>query len=354
MTERTAAHPNNDDPTVDDPTDVRDDAPAHHRRHRPRRRALGVGTAAAVVFAAVVFAAVVRLPVAPAGADSTGAGAGGGSVTVGAGSGQGSGGTGGSSGGSGGTGGGSGSGGSGSPWTCTYTYLTLNNEGGFPPGGAEPGAWYSVTCVDLATSVQVTQTIWVTSNTPVPAPAVDPRALALQAENSIHLPHPAISLDPTGTSVVNLATWFWIDPDIWHEESVTAAAGAVSATAVARPVDVRWNAGDGGTVVCQGPGVPYDTSLPSAWQSTSCSYEYAHSSAGQPTLDGNPDDGMYVVTATVDWEVSWTSTGVAGGGALPTLQTSSAALLRVAQVESVNTTTAVIVHRRTPRPGGVA
>ena len=270
----------------------------------------------------------------PAGAGTTGAGAGGGSVSVGAGSGSGTPGSGGGAGSGGSTGG---TGGTGSPWTCTSTYLALNNEGGFPPGGPLPGAWYSVTCVDTATSVQVTQTVWIANGTPVPSPTVDPRTLAIQAENSMVLPRPALGLDPSGTSVVNLATWLWIDPDIWHAESVTATAGPVAATAVARPVDVRWTTGDGGQTVCPGPGTAYRVDLPASWQSTDCSHVYLRTSAGQPTLDGNPDDATFVVTASVDWAVSWTSIGVDGGGQLPTLVTTSADLLRVAQVESVNT-----------------
>jgi hypothetical protein len=280
----------------------------------------------------------------PSGADSTGAGAGGGTVSVGAGSGSGGAGAGGSQGSSGGApagGGGSGA----SPWSCTYTYLALNNEGGFAPGGTLPGAWYSVTCVDAATVEQVTQTVWVTGAAPAGTAPVDPRSLALQAENSIDLPKPALHLDPSGTAVVDLSTWYWIDPAIWRVQSVTATAGSVSATAVARPVDVRWTSGDGGQVVCNGPGVAYIPWLPSAWQSTACSYDYAQTSAGQPTLDGNPDDGTYVVTATVDWAVTWTSTGAAGGGALPALVTTDAALLRVIQVESVNATAVAPVGR---------
>lgn len=284
----------------------------------------------------------------PAGADTSGAGAGGGTVSVGVGSGGGSGGSAGSGGMAGGVPVG---GGGGSPWSCTYTYLALNNQGGFPPGGPQPGAWYSVTCVDSATAVQVTQTVWVTGAAPAGTPAVDPRSLALQAENSISLPDPTLRLDPSGTSVVGLATWLWIDGAIWHDESVTATAGPVSATAVARPVAVRWTTGDGSVVVCRGPGTPYSLGLPAALQATDCAHEYVRTSAGQPALDGNSDNGAFVVTATVEWSVTWTSVGVAGGGALPTLYTSGAALLRVAQVESVNTVPTVSIRGRTPTNG---
>lgn len=275
----------------------------------------------------------------PAAADtgSAGAGSGGGTVTVGAGSGSVSGGSGGGAPG-GPTGGPSGGSGGGSPWTCTYTVLTLNNEGGFPAGGPQPGAWYSVTCDDVATGAQVTQTIWVT-NPPAAVPTVDPRVLALQAERSMALPPPSIRLDPSGSSVVGLATWLWIDPSMWVDHSVTASAGSVSATAVARPVGVTWSTGDGGTQACGGPGTVYATWLPAAWQATYCSHTYARTSIGEPSPDGDPDHGQFGVTATVEWAITWTVEGATGGGQLPTLYTTATEPLRVVQIESLNSAT---------------
>ena len=130
----------------------------------------------------------------------------------------------------------------------------------------------------------------------------------------------------------------WVEPSLWHDYSVTATAGAVSATAVARPVGVRWTTGDGGSVTCGGPGAVYDLALPSAWQGTYCSHTYARTSIGQSTPDGDPDHGQFAVVAGVEWVVSWTAVGAAGGGPLPTLHTSSSAPLRVVQIESLNAT----------------
>ena len=312
---------------------------ADSRNERVRRAArmssavraiLMTGTAGLLAVASVLVDPTAGPAVADTG--SAGAGSGGGTVSVGVGTGTGSGGSGGGAPSGGGTGGGSGN----SPWTCTYTYLTLNNQGGFPNGGPMPGAWYSVTCADMATGAQVTQTIWITTP-PVAVPQVDPRVLALQAENSIRLPAPVIHLDPAGSSVVGLATWMWVDPTMWRDYGVTATAGAVSATAVAHPVDVIWTTGDGGKVTCGGPGAAYDPALSSAWQGTYCSHTYARTSIGQPTPDGDPDHGQFGLVATVVWAVTWTAVGASGGGTLPTLTTSSTAPLRVAQIESLNT-----------------
>ena len=184
----------------------------------------------------------------------------------------------------------------------------------------------------------MTQTIWVTTP-PATVPTVDPRALALQAERSIDLPDPTIRLDPAGSSVVGLATWLWIDPTIWYDHSVTATAGAVSATAVARPVGVSWSTGDGGTLECGGPGTAYVPWLPSVWQSTYCSHTYARTSIGEPSPDGDPDDGQFGVEATIEWAVSWSAHGAPGGGQLPTLYTAATVPLRVVQIESLNAAT---------------
>ena len=209
-----------------------------------------------------------------------------------------------------------------------------------------------MTCDDPSTGAQVTQTVWVTGGAPSTAPQVDPYTVALQAEQSMTLPAPTLRLDPTGSSVVGLATWLWVDPVLWHDDSVTATAGGVSATAVADPVGVTWATGDGAQVVCGGPGVAYTSALPASSQTTYCSHSYDRSSLGQPTPDGDPDDGRYGVTATVEWSVSWTAVGAPGGGTLPTLYTTGATSLRVVQVESLNAVASPLFGGRQSWIGG--
>jgi hypothetical protein len=235
-------------------------------------------------------------------------------------------------------GGGTGAGGAPAPdpWSCTYLKLVLNDVGGFAPGGPTPGSWYSVTCINSTTGASWTQTEWIADQAPAPAPPVDPHALALEALKSLRLPVPTVHFDPEGTSVVNLPTWLWIDNDIWHTQSVTATAGAVSATAVATPVSVTWSMGNGGVVTCGGPGLPFVASEAQGGPGSPCTYTYRESSAGQPSPDGNPDDGAFDVQATVAWSVSWSAQGAFGGGALPGLYTSTSDRLRVEQIESIN------------------
>ncbi len=241
----------------------------------------------------------------------------------------------------GGSGPGSGAGG-GSPWACTSTSLLLNDLGGFAPGGPTPGGWFSVTCVNPRNGASTTQTEWIPSaapslpSAPPGAPGVDPRVVALQAENSLRLPAPDLHFNPPSSSVVNLPTWLWIDASIWHPLSVTATAGSVSATAVATPTSVTWQTGDGGQVVCRGPGRPFDFAVPAQDQETGCQHTYQASSIGQPSSNGDPDDAAYRVRATVTWSVSWAAVGASGQGVLPPLTTAAEAAVRVVQVESVN------------------
>jgi hypothetical protein len=232
------------------------------------------------------------------------------------------------------------------PWTCTYLKLVLNDLGGFAPGGPTPGSWYSVTCINTSTGANWTQTEWMADQARPSAPPVDPHALALEALNSLRLPAPSGHFDPAGTSVVNLPTWLWIDSGIWHPQSVTATAGSVSATAVAIPVSVTWSMGDGGVITCGGPGTPFVASEAQGGLGSACTYTYSESSAGQPSSDGNPNDGAFNVQATVTWTVAWSAQGATGGGSLPSLFTSTSYRLRVEQIESINSEDAAIIGSR--------
>ena len=168
-------------------------------------------------------------------------------MSVGAGTGSGGGGN------SGGSTGGNSSGGSGttSPWECTYTYLALNSEGGFPPGGADARrlvlghvrrhhhrcAGYSDRVDHRRSAVHGT-----------PGRSACPRPPGGAVDDLAGPEHPHST--PRDRPSSGLATWLWVDPILWRTDTVTATAGGVSATAVARPVGVTWTTGDGGQVVC--------------------------------------------------------------------------------------------------------
>jgi len=229
--------------------------------------------------------------------------------------------------------------------SCTYTPTSSGGAPTVDQGSPIPGSWYLVHCSGTTLTTYNGALSWFPSTTPAvggtPAvaetPSVAPSALVLQAVGLLTLPRPVINLNPAAFSVVNLTSWLWVSPQTWHSFRATATAGAVSATATAVPQFVSWSMGDGHTVLCPGPGTPYQTALPSTAQSTDCSYTYAESSAGQPSADGDANDSAFTVTATITWSVSWLTTGVTGGGSLLPLHTATSTAVRVEQVESVGT-----------------
>jgi len=136
-------------------------------------------------------------------------------------------------------------------------------------------------------------------------------------------------MNPSGDQVVHVESWLWVDDAIWRTHTKSVSAGGVTTTVTAAPTRVIWDLGNGDSVVCDGPGVPYDPSIPSDGQSTDCSYTYRHTSAGQP-------GDAYQATATIEWTVSWTVTGAPGGGPLPAMFTSSPVAVRVSEMQALN------------------
>lgn len=154
--------------------------------------------------------------------------------------------------------------------SCTYALLPPADQALLGVGGQEPGSWYLKECPGQSANSIGSVVVWIPSQTSsggtAPTPEVD---VALEAERSMDLPAPKASVNPSPRAVVNLPEWLWIDPTIWHDVSVTATVGGVTATATAVPSSVRWAMGDGSTVVCDGPGTPYLTQRPAGSQATS-------------------------------------------------------------------------------------
>jgi hypothetical protein len=215
------------------------------------------------------------------------------------------------------------------PYGCTYHLAPPSTEQLLGTGGQAPGQWVFPICAGPGV-IDPMPPIWVT-NAQAAAVQVNQAALAQQAVSQLPLDSPSIEMAPPATSeqLVNVSTWLWLNPAAWHQQTATAAAGPVSATATATPVEVVWSMGDGHQVTCAGPGTPYDSSNPNA--TTDCSYTWTQSSAGQP-------GGAYQVTATVYWQVAWTATGAPGGGNLGQVPGPAAGVpVRVAESQAVNT-----------------
>jgi hypothetical protein len=163
------------------------------------------------------------------------------------------------------------------------------------------------------------------------ASQVDPGELAVQALERTPLPEPDITMAPAPDipQLVNLTTFLWLPSEQWRPTTASASAGGVTSTVTATPTRVIWDMGQGDTVVCDGPGVPYRPDLPDERQPSDCHYTYRFSSAGAP---GN----AFTVTATVEWETTWSVTGAPGGGSLGTVRRSASTRVQVAELQVVN------------------
>ncbi len=225
--------------------------------------------------------------------------------------------------------GGAGGGGGTSPCTWTPVEADLVGEQAeliFTRMPNAQYAWYLQECTNPDGSVTST---FIPVEITDPEPAPDPEALRASAQEELRLPSPRIAMSPPGEQVVHVASWLWLDGGLWRPHSSSASAGGVTATVTATPTRTVWDMGNGETVVCDGPGTPYDPSRADAAQSTSCSYTYRNSSAGRP-------GHAYPMTVTVEWQLGWTVTGAAGGGALPGLTTSTSTTVPVGEVQALN------------------
>lgn len=225
------------------------------------------------------------------------------------------------------TGGGAAGGGAGgSGGGCEYIRLSDGGqqtarelaEGGWADKPQGEGAYYRKVCGGVATVVFLA----------APPPAVDPRALALEALDRAFIPLPGAQTSPPAGAdqVVNLPTWLWTDN--WRSVSASASAGGVTATVTARPVRTVWAMGAGAAVTCAGPGTPYSEAR--AGERPACSYTYRESSAGRP-------GERFAVSATTSWHVTWVATGAAtAGGDFGEVNRTTGLSLRVAEIQTVH------------------
>ena len=236
-----------------------------------------------------------------------------------------------------------------SPYTYKRDYNAGNGAigGGCPPiPDAPPGRFYQ----DMRTNTETGETTVVATGCerpsapgePAPAsggggptpPPPSPGMLAVQALNRTPLPAPSMSMSPGGDIplLVNLLTFLWVDPAQWRPVTASASAGGVTSTVTAVPERVVWDMGQGDTVTCDGPGAPYVPNLPDDAQPSDCRFTYPASSSSARSADRT-----FTVTATVEWHVTWSASGAAGGGDLGTSRRASTTTVRVAELQVLNT-----------------
>ena len=221
--------------------------------------------------------------------------------------------------------------GGGSASSCTYSALDAREtriaedmaaQGMLTRGGGS-GTWVRRICPGSGV------VMWSGAPGAAAAPAVDPRALAVEALSRAAVPDPVIGMSPPvgQDQIVNLPTWLWVEG--WRPVTATASAGGVTVTVTATPDRVVWRMGNGDGVTCAGPGrVDSGAGAPSG-SPPACSYTYRTSSARAP-------GGAFRLVATTTWRVAWTATGISAAGDLPAVTRTSSVVVRVAEVQAIN------------------
>ncbi len=150
---------------------------------------------------------------------------------------------------------------------------------------------------------------------------VDPRFLAETV--TITPSAPVLRTSPAAADhLVDIEAWFWAET--WEGISEPATAGSVTVTVSAEPATLIVDPGDGTRpFTCDGPQPVYNLNLPASAQSSNCTHTYMRA-------------GNYTATATLVYDVSFTSNvGVNGG--LGTIEPSSTTALAVAEAQAINT-----------------
>lgn len=162
---------------------------------------------------------------------------------------------------------------------------------------------YDQVCPDTATDYH-----WV--------PEVSPSTLAHQASAIVYdnIPAPwGEFAPPARRGVVNLGTWFWVNPLLWVPVRATAwvptPSGPLIVTTTATPKKLIFEPGDGdrgtGATECTGPGIPWISTFGDRLDSP-CMYTYRHSSA-------RTRSGLFDATLSIRWHVTYASnTGASG------------------------------------------
>ncbi|MEW1655998.1 hypothetical protein [Streptomyces sp. NPDC093707] len=159
---------------------------------------------------------------------------------------------------------------------------------------------------------------------------VPAKVAAQQAVARLKLPQPVIHTSPREDvgQVVHVPTWMWVERRTWGPVAASAAVGGVEVTATVRPQRVVWSMGEGGTVVCRGPGTPYSNRFSPKASSPDCGYTYQRAST---SVSGK----AFPVRAQVFWDVEWEGGG--RSGVVPGLMMSVERRLVVGEVQAVVT-----------------
>ena len=179
------------------------------------------------------------------------------------------------------------------------------------------------------------QPVW--RATPPPGQPETPADLAATAIARMRLRGPQIGTVPAASSnpaikpspgLIGVPVWLWtvVTPQTWGPDTIRAEIPGLAVIATARASKIVWNMGDGSSVTCHNPGTAYRAS-DGVTKSPTCGYLYSQASLSRP-------DGLYTVTGTTTFTVTWRTVGGGATGTV-TLNLTSTAYLAIEEVQAV-------------------
>jgi hypothetical protein len=217
---------------------------------------------------------------------------------------------------------------------CYYNRLSLANDD--PQwAGNDPakGYMYAVSCWSgLSAGWERDRVEYLTSEPPGYGGPPSLLDVLNQAIARLPLVLPNLGTAPKAAStgavgLVGLPVWLWVNNASWGPHSASAEVPGIRVDATARVTRMEWSMGDGKTVTCTTPGVPY-TPDQKENPSLSCGHKYL-----RPSREVG---GVYTVRGTTFWQVDWTgSLAARGQGGQFLVQRSSEVTLRINELQVV-------------------
>ena len=200
------------------------------------------------------------------------------------------------------------------------------------PGSAGMECWAEVRDEGLCEGLRFRERFFsvptppgITVMAPGQAAAIFAATFPLNAINIGLAPDPTVALS---RSYVGVPVWMWAadpTPDTFGPYTESGEIGGLDITATATVSSLLWTMGDGTTVACATGGTPYEPSLGFA-DSPNCGHRYSQTSTSQP-------GGRFPITATSQWDITWTVGAQTGVINVTTVSESS---VEIRELQSVN------------------
>jgi hypothetical protein len=228
---------------------------------------------------------------------------------------------------------------------CWYTPVPADH-GDSRLGGDNPseGVLYIISCpsaISLTTGQLLYQDdgyVWARNGVTPLRPPPDPQQVAEEAAGQMTAPDPTIRLGPDPSKLaVKIPTWLWVDSQ--QPLTLTVAVRGLSVTVTATLKSTTWSMGEPvdepntsaqvPSFTCQGTGEPAPAS-PSVSTIPPCGYTYSWKSLASRTKG----TGTWTVTATTNWDVTWTASNGTSGTLLQPLTPSTSQQVAVGEWRS--------------------